>query len=150
LDHLETDRRIDRRRIGCAGLSGGGLQTLNLAAMDRRVKAAVVSGYFYGVKESLLILNSNCVCNLVPHLWESFDMGDIGALVAPRGLFVETGSRDSLNGKSNLDNVRSQVRIAGKVFSAFGARRNLVHHVFDGEHRWDGTRAIPWMQQVLE
>ena len=149
LDHLARDPRIDARRIGCAGLSGGGMQTLDLVAVDPRVKAAVVSGYFYGVKESLLIQNSNCMCNLVPRLWESFDMGDIGALAAPRGLFVETGDRDNLNGKSGLKNVASQVRMARNVFSALKAGKNLVHHVFHGEHRWDGTRAIPWLVHQL-
>ena len=145
VDHLSADPRIDASRIGCAGLSGGGLQTLDLAAIDTRIKAAVVSGYFYGVRESLMIDNGNCMCNMVPHLWEEFDMGDIGALTAPRGLFIETGDADSLNGSSNLANVRSQVRIAKKVYSAMSAGPQMKHHVFQGEHRWDGTHAIPWL-----
>lgn len=150
LDFLSQDTRIDPQRIGCAGLSGGGLQTLNLAALDERVQAAVISGYFYGVRESLQILNGNCLCNMVPGLWEDFDMGDIGALVAPRGLFIETGSMDPLNGQSGVKNVRSQVNISRKVFTALGVRQKLQHHIFDGKHLWDGTRAIPWLQQQLQ
>jgi len=149
LDHLSRDSRIDSRRIGCAGLSGGGLQTLDLAAADTRIKAAVVSGYFYGARESLLIMNGNCMCNMVPGLWEDFDMGDIGALVAPRGLFIETGDRDPLNGTGELANVRSQVAISRKVFEVFGATDQLRHHIFHGEHRWDGTKAIPWLREQL-
>ena len=150
LDFLVEDSRIDANRIGCAGLSGGGLQTLDLAAVDTRVKAAVVSGYFYGVRESLLVLNANCMCNMVPGLWEDFDMGDIGALIAPRGLFIETGDEDPLNGASKIANVRSQVNISRKVFKALESTKQLEHHVFQGEHRWDGTRAIPWLQQQLQ
>lgn len=150
LDFLSGDKRIDSTRIGCAGLSGGGLQTLNLAALDTRVQAAVVSGYFYGVRESLQIQNSNCMCNLVPGLWEDFDTGDIGALVAPRGLFIETGDDDPLNGASGVKNVKSQVAISRKVFKALGDEKKLVHHVFHGQHRWDGTRAIPWLQEQLQ
>lgn len=150
LDFLSQDKRVDANRIGCAGLSGGGLQTLNLAALDTRVKAAVVSGYFYGVKESLQIQNGNCDCNLVPHLWENFDMGDIGALIAPRGLFIETGDVDPLNGPSGLKNVKPQVSIARKAFRAMDATSQLRHYVFAGDHRWDGTRAIPWLQQQLQ
>jgi dienelactone hydrolase len=149
LDFLTAHPAVDHARLGCAGLSGGGLQTLDLAALDPRVKAAVVSGYFYGARESLLILNSNCMCNMVPGLWEDFDMGDLGAMVAPRGLFIETGDRDSLNGRGGVANVRSQVRIARRVYSALGAGRNLAHHVFHGEHRWDGARAIPWLCRML-
>jgi hypothetical protein len=149
LDHLTRDPRVDPRRIGCAGLSGGGLQTLDAAAMDTRIKAAVVSGYFYGVRESLLVLNNNCMCNMVPGLWNDFDMGDIGALIAPRGLFVETGDRDPLNGASNLANVRSQVAISRKAFQALGSNGQLRHYIFHGEHRWDGTRSIPWLREQL-
>ena len=148
LDHLTRDPRVDASRVGCAGLSGGGLQTLNLAALDLRIKAAVVSGYFYGVRESLQVLNSNCDCNLVPRLWEHFDMGDLGALAAPRGLFIETGARDPLNGPG-LRNVTRQVAITRKVYQAFGVPENLHHHIFHGEHRWDGTRAIPWLKEKL-
>ncbi len=149
IDHLVRDRRIDARRIAVAGLSGGGLQSLDLAAIDTRIRAAVVSGYFYGVRETLQIGNANCACNLVPHLWEHFDIGDIGALIAPRGLFIETGDRDTLNGQSNLANVRSQVRIARRVFTAHAAKSRLQHAIFSGGHRWDGERSIPWLQRML-
>jgi hypothetical protein len=149
LDLLARDRRVDARRIGCAGLSGGGMQTLDLAALDTRVVAAVDSGYFYGVQQSLQVLNSNCACNLVPDLWESFDMGDIGGLVAPRGLFIESGDEDGLNGPGKLANVRSQIAIARKAYRAFGAEQQLGSHVFHGGHRWDGTASIPWLKRQL-
>ena len=148
LDHLAADPRVDARRIGCAGLSGGGMQTLDLAALDTRVKAAVDSGYFYGVRESLQIANGNCLCNHVPGLWEHFDMGDLGALVAGRNLCIETGDRDALNGVSGLANVESQVAIARPAFGLLGG--DLLHVVFSGEHRWDGERSIPWLQEKLK
>ncbi len=147
LDFLVMDERIVPTLIGCAGLSGGGLQTLDLAALDDRVRASVVSGYFYGVRESHQVLNGNCDCNLVPGLWESFDLGDIGALIAPRGLFVETGSDDPLNGASGVENVRSQIAIAERVFDLLGG--DLQHDVFTGEHRWHGERSVPWLVQQL-
>ena len=34
--------------LACAGMSGGGQQTVWFSAMDDRVKAAITSGYFYG------------------------------------------------------------------------------------------------------
>lgn len=149
LDHLCNDLRIDLDRVGCAGLSGGGMQTLDLAALDSRIRAAVVSGYFYGVRESLQVMNENCMCNMVPHLWEDFDMGDIGALIAPRGLFIETGDQDPLNGSSCVTNVRGQVAITRKIFRALSCANQLRHYVFHGDHRWDGTRSISWLKQKL-
>jgi hypothetical protein len=150
LDYAVTRPDVDPERIGCAGLSGGGLQTLYLAALDERVRAAVVSGYFYGVRESLLDLAGNCDCNRVPGLWLHADMGDLGALIAPRGLAIETGDQDPLNGRSGLGNVTPQVEIARRVYTAMGAESALEHFIFSGTHRWDGTQAIPWLEQQLE
>jgi hypothetical protein len=64
-----------------------------LTALYYRIKAAVISGYFYGYKQSLLEMPDNCSCNYVPHLWEKVDMGDMGALIAPRTLLIETGMK---------------------------------------------------------
>lgn len=149
VDYLQTRPEVDPERIGSAGLSGGGLQTLYFAALDQRVKVAVISGYFYGVKESLIRLAQNCDCNNVPNLWKHADMGDIGGLIAPRPLLIETGDKDPLNGASGLVNVNSQVAFTRKVYRALGEGRELVHHVFPGEHRWCGERAIPWLEEKL-
>ncbi len=97
-DYVLSRKDVLPDRLGCAGLSGGGYQTLFFAATDPRVTCAVVSGYFYGVRDSLLEMPNNCDCNVVPHLWENFDMGDIGAMIAPRALLIETGDADPLNG----------------------------------------------------
>jgi dienelactone hydrolase len=149
VDYLQTRPEVDPDRIGSAGLSGGGLQTLYFAALDQRVKAAVISGYFYGVKESLIRQASHCDCNNVSHLWKYADMGDIGGLIAPRALFIETGDQDPLNGASGLANVNSQVGYSRKVYRALGAGDQLAHHVFPGEHRWCGERAVPWLEEKL-
>lgn len=85
----------DGERLGCCGLSGGGMQTIWLTAMDDRIKCAVVSGYFYGYLDSLLKMPHNCGCNFVPDLWNHIDMGDLGALVCPRPLLIESGTRRS-------------------------------------------------------
>jgi hypothetical protein len=131
--------------VGCGGLSGGGLQTLWAAALDTRIRCAVVSGYLYGYRESLLDQHGNCPCNYVPHLYEYVDMGDIAALIAPRPLLVETGDKDGLNGASGLGNVRPQVDIARRAYSLLGASDMVTHDIFHGGHRWNGVAAIPWM-----
>ncbi len=149
IDYIATRPDCDSSRLGCAGLSGGGLQTLWLAALDERVACAVVSGYFYGYKQSLLVLNGNCSCNYVPGLWQLVDMGDLGALIAPRPLLIETGTRDSLNGAGGLANVTSQVEITRQAYRILGVGERLAHDVFDGEHRWNGVQAIPFLRQHL-
>jgi dienelactone hydrolase len=46
LDYLYDHPKVDRRRIGITGLSGGGWQTILLGALDERISAAAsVAGY---------------------------------------------------------------------------------------------------------
>ncbi len=146
IDYIETRDDCHSDRVACVGLSGGGLQTLWVSALDTRVKVAVVSGYFYGYKEALLDKN-NCYCNYVPHLYEHVDIGDVGALVAPRPLMIETGDADPLNGESNLKNVRSQVLHTRKAYRNLDATANLKHVVFQGEHRWHGEKAPAFLKK---
>lgn len=149
IDYIQSRPDCRADQIGCAGLSGGGLQTLWATALDERIRCAVISGYLYGYKESLLDAHTNCSCNYIPHLYEYVDMGDIAALIAPRPLLVETGSKDPLNGASGLENVYSQMKIIRTAYRLLGAESRLAHDVFEGDHRWHGVQAIPWMKQYL-
>ena len=45
IEYLQLRPEVDPGRIGCVGLSYGGTMTLYAAALDERVKCAVVSGY---------------------------------------------------------------------------------------------------------
>ena len=149
LDYVQTRSDVKPDRIGCAGLSGGGHQTLWATALDKRIRCAVISGYLYGYKESLLEMFTNCSCNYVPHLYEYADMGDIAALIAPRPLLIETGTMDPLNGASGLKNVSSQVHIIRKAYRLLQAEKNLKHVIFQGSHRWYGAETVSWVGRHL-
>lgn len=122
--------------IGCLGFSGGGMQTMWLAALDERVKTAVISGYMYGYKESLMELNGNCSCNYVPHLWEHFDMGDIASLIAPRTVMIQSCREDKLNGERGLLNVCEQVDVIRRAYRLFDEEKRVVHDICEGAHRF--------------
>lgn len=149
--YIVTREDVLPDQLACAGLSGGGLQTLWATAMDDQnlIRAAVVSGYFYGYRESLLVNHGNCSCNYVPHLYAHADMGDLGALIAPRPLLIETGDQDPLNGESGLKNVKSQLKITRKAYTTLRDRGKLSHDVFAGKHRWHGKVAVPWLMKQL-
>ena len=147
LDYIETREDCDCENLSVAGLSGGGLQSLWLAALDSRIKKAVVSGYFYGYRDSLLDMPLNCSCNYVPNLWSTVDMGDIGALVAPRPLLVETGDQDELNGARGIQNVVEQVAITEHAYKVLQAESHFQHKIYSGEHRWYGDDAYTFLSQ---
>lgn len=149
IDYIETREDCDREKIGCVGFSGGGMQTLWLTALDDRVKCSVTSGYFYGYKDSLLKLSGNCACNYVPGLWEHVDMGDIGALIAPRPLLVQSAKGDKLNGERGLANVLEQIEIAREAYKLFGAEDRLSHDVVEGGHKWHEEEPIKFIKEHL-
>ena len=134
IDYLETRGDIAMDDLGCFGFSGGGYMTLCLAALDPRVRKAFVSGYLYGVGDSLLHLNGNCSCNYTPGLWRLLDMGDIASLVAPRPLLVQSCEEDHLNGVRGLKNVDEQLKIVRDAYELLGRRGGLRHEVCPGGH----------------
>ncbi|GLB31837.1 hypothetical protein LAD12857_37600 [Lacrimispora amygdalina] len=138
IDYVKERGEWDEESIGCVGFSGGGMQTLWLSALDDRIKTVIISGYLYGYSDSLLRLNGNCSCNYVPHLWEHVDMGDIGALLAPRPLMVQSARSDHLNGYRGMENVLEQLEVIRKAYGLFGKEKEIYHDVWDGGHCFHG------------
>lgn len=136
IDYVYERGEWNTDTLGVVGFSGGGMQTLYGAAIDERVKQVIISGYFYGFKDSLLLLNGNCNCNYVPHLWEHFDIGDLGAMIAPRPLAIQSCKGDHLNGPRGLDNVTEQIDITRKGYQLHKREEYLYHDVREGEHCW--------------
>ncbi len=93
LDVLAVHPLVDPSRLGAVGFSYGGTATLFLAAIDRRVSAAVVSGYFSSWAESHKVPWNMCGSQVLPGMLGRLEHVDLGALVAPRPLLVETRPR---------------------------------------------------------
>ena len=142
IDYLEARGDIAMDDLGCFGFSGGGYMTLYLAALDPRVRKAFVSGYLYGVDDSLLHLNGNCSCNYTPGLWHLLDMGDIASLIAPRPLLVQSCEEDHLNGSRGLKNVDEQLKIVRDAYKLLGRRDALRHEVCPGGHHLGVTHLV--------
>jgi dienelactone hydrolase len=147
-DYAAGREDCDPARIAAVGFSSGGQQALWLAAMDERIACAAVSGYFYGYRDSLLLRPANCSCNYVPRLWECIDMGDLGALVAPRLLSIETGARDPCNGARGAANAFEQVEIARRAYELELCPDRIGHYVFEGGHEWRGVEAMRFLARM--
>ena len=148
IDYLEARGDIAMYDLGCFGFSGGGYMTLYLAALDPRVRKAFVSGYLYGVDDSLMHLNGNCSCNYTPGLWRLLDMGDIASLIAPRPLLVQSCEEDHLNGVRGLANVDEQLDIVRDAYELLGCGEGLRHEVCPGGHHLGVTHLaedIEWL-----
>jgi dienelactone hydrolase len=69
VDYLVTRSDADPGRLGCGGLSGGGLRTIYLAALDPRIRCAVCAGFMSTVSEMIpFIVQWHTWMLHVPHL----------------------------------------------------------------------------------
>src|SRR6188472_3388977 len=105
VDYLVTRPEVDPDRIGCVGLSVGGVRSAHLAALDDRIKTAVVVGWMASFPTQLKskIRNTIGFTKLVPGMTRYLDYPDVASLAMPSALLVINGSRDGL---FDLDGVK--------------------------------------------
>jgi dienelactone hydrolase len=146
LDVLESHDLVDSARIAVVGFSYGATLTLFLAARDERVRAAVVSGYFSTWQEAHRMPWNLCGSQVLPGMLSAVEHADLGALVAPRPLLIETGDRDPI---FPLAGARAEVDRLSTVYDTLGAPGDLEHHVFPGDHRWDGAHVPEFLARHI-
>jgi dienelactone hydrolase len=146
LDYVST--RTDSRpdRIGCVGLSYGGRMTMMVAALDPRIRVAVISGALNVMQERILGQYS-CGAQVIPGLLEIGDTPEIGSLIAPRPCIWEVGSRDNLVARDWADQAIARLQ---RAYAAAGQVDQLSIHRFEGGHEWIGVTAIPLLENILK
>ena len=145
LDYVETLNGADATRIGAMGISGGGLHTFFSTALDLRIKACVISGYFCDWRHSVLAMN-HCTCNFIPGLMTLGELSDLAALVAPRPCLVENGTKDDI---FPIEHVKRTVNKARRAWDVFGARDELQTDYFEGRHAIGGGKAYDFLAKHL-
>ena len=147
IDVIETELTAyaDPKNIICLGNSGGGTATFYAACMEPRIRIAVPSCAVCTYEDSIMAMH-HCACNYIPSIRKYFEMGDLGCLIAPRGLVVVSGKEDKIfpihGAKASFDVIRSAYEKAGKA--------DLCHMVVgNGGHQFYPVEAWPVIQQLL-
>jgi hypothetical protein len=145
IDWMETRKELDAKRIGCMGISGGGTCTTFSAALEPRIKVAMISGYLNIFRDCILSL-SHCIDNYVPGILNYAELYDVAGLIAPRPLFVESGEKDEIF--PIAASLESFARVK-KVYEVFGATGVVEQETFDGPHSFWGVKGVPFLARHL-
>jgi len=151
VDYLLTRPEVDKKRIGCVGLSVGGLRSCHLAALDDRIKAAVVVGWMASFPTQLRrhVKNTIGLTKLVPGLYRSMDYPDVASLAIPAALLVINGSRDGL---FNLDGVHSAFDKLTACYKKAGVTDRFRGRLYDTPHEFNlemQAEAWEWLRRWL-
>jgi dienelactone hydrolase len=149
VDYLATRPEVDPARIGCVGLSVGGLRACHLAALDDRVKAAVVVGWMASFPRQLRkhIRNTVGHTKVVPGLYSYMDYPDVASLAMPRALCVIQGSRDGLFESNGVQHCFDKLNAC---YEKAGIRERFRALLYDAPHEFNAEMqqaAWQWLAQ---
>src|ERR1051325_1750640 len=151
VDYLLSRPEVDKNRIGCVGLSVGGLRSCHLAALDDRIKAAVVVGWMCSFPRQLKkhIRHTIGHTKLVPGLYQHLDYPDVASLAMPAALLVIKGRKDTLfeprGVQEAFDKLAACYRKSGNQ-DKFRARLYDTPHEFNSEMQ---AEAWQWLERWL-
>jgi len=144
LDILCSRNDVDPRRIGCGGLSGGGMRTVYLAGLDDRIRAAVCVGFMTTWRDVLLY---KCFTHTwmmyAPLLPKDLDFPEILALRAPAPVLVLNDIEDQLY---TLAEMRRAHRMIAETYKRAGAAGNYRCIFYPGPHKFD----LPMQRDAFE
>lgn len=146
LDVLGQHPLVDAERIGMVGLSYGGTVTLFLAAIDGRVAASVVSGFFSSWQAGHAVPLNMCGSQVLPGMLGKLEHVDLAALAAPKPLLVETGTRDGIWPVGAATQAIAQLQT---VYGWCGEPERVAHDVFEAGHQWHGVLAYAFLDRWL-
>jgi dienelactone hydrolase len=151
VDYLLRRPEVDPRRIGCVGLSMGGLRSVHLGALDERIKASVVVGWMASFPAQLKSHIKNTIghTKLVPGLYRDLDYPDVASLAVPTPLLVINGSKDALFEPSG---VRASFDKLAACYAKAGVPERLRTRLYDTPHEFNAemqTEAWAWLARHL-
>jgi len=147
VDYLLTRPEVNHRKVACGGLSMGGLRTIFLSGLDRRIKAAFCVGFMTTMRG---ILRNKIRCPpghgllmYVPHLYSYLDLPDLIGLHAPSPLMVQYNEEDELftpEGQHEADHKITE------IYRKSGEPDKYTGRFYAGAHKFD----IPMQDDVFD
>jgi dienelactone hydrolase len=149
VDYLQSRSDVDPQRIGCVGLSVGGLRSCHLAALDDRIRAAVVVGWMASFPAQLKrhVRHTIGHTKVVPGLYHYLDYPDVASMAIPTPLLVINGSKDGL---FELDGVKASFAKLHACYEKAGVADHCRTRLYDTPHEFNvemQTEAWDWLRR---
>ena len=146
-DHLND---VDNDRIGCAGLSGGGLRTVYLGGLDHRVKCAVSVGFMSTWSDFLLNKSyTHTWMTYAPLMPKYLDFPEVLGLRVPLPTMTLNNNQDGL---FTLPEMKKADSILQEIFDKAGASDKYKGGFYEGDHKFDiqmQNDAFNWFDKWL-
>jgi dienelactone hydrolase len=141
---------VDPDRLGCCGLSGGGLRACFLAGLDDSIDCAVTVGFFSTWRDFALHSGfTHTWMAFVPHLARQLDFPEVFGLRVPLPSLVLTCGDDPL---FRPEETRRAGELLGEIYRQAGAAEKARVSEHPGPHRFDRTmqaEAFVWLDRWL-
>jgi dienelactone hydrolase len=151
VDYLASRPDVDATRLGCAGLSGGGLRTVMLTGADERIRCACCAGMMTTWRDYLLNKSyTHTWMVYVPGLPRDLDYPEILGLTVPNPVLVLNNRQDQL---FTLPEMERADQILKAVYSKAGVADRYRAMFFDGPHKFDREmqgQAFAWFDRWLK
>ncbi|HET6466949.1 MAG TPA: hypothetical protein VFG43_01100 [Geminicoccaceae bacterium] len=150
LDQLCARPEVDARRVGCCGLSGGGLRAVHLAALDERIACACCVGMMTTWRDFLLnTAHKHTWMVYAPGLPQDLDYPEILAIAAPRPTLVLSNRDDALFTLPEMERAHGML---ADIYAKAGAAERHRGRFHAGPHKFDlamQAEAFAWLDRWL-
>lgn len=151
LDILCERNDVDVNRIGCAGLSGGGVRTHYMATMDPRIKCAVPVGFTTTWKDMVMYKSfTHTWMAFVPYVARDLDFPEIIGTRAPMPVLILNNTDDPL---FTLSEMKIADTVLGDVYKKAKASDRYKCSFYPGVHKFEKDmqeEAFDWFDKWLK
>lgn len=151
LDYLCSRPDVDTARIGCCGLSGGGLRTVYLTGLDERIRCSCCVGMMTTWRDYLLNkAYTHTWMVYIPGLSRDLDYPEIFGLNLPNPVLVLNNREDTL---FTVPEMERADRILGEVYRRAGIPGRYRAKFYPGPHKFDRdmqSEAFEWFDRWLK
>ncbi|MEI9918145.1 MAG: hypothetical protein WDO14_05005 [Bacteroidota bacterium] len=151
LDVLSARPDVDKNKIGCGGLSGGGMRSVYIAGLDDRIRCTVPVGFMTTWNDFVMYKSHTHTWMIyIPLLPNELDFPEILSMRAPLPSLVLNNTEDQL---FTLSEMKRADEILKEIYTKAGSPDKYRCSFHPGPHKFDSNmqaEAFAWFDNNLK